>query len=469
MAHRGFGRAFLLAGMALVFVVLGLNSCSQTCNIPTERSPSLRIVNAMPDQSAVDILIDGRTVDPAYPYQLPALFGYYDTYADGSLLHTGYKQKLVVLSEAQDTLIDTLIALNDHRHTLVLLGKKGRKDLLKILLFDDEVDQRIATDNLLRYVDAITDLPALDVYFQSTFSGHKPDLQLHYGDSLGYDMLNGAAGLTITAAGDTNDVIFTLPYSLQSTSGFFITVVLRGEKHPTGSDPIVGTELLSDQLPGRVFYQVHSFGVRFVNATRGGLLSLEVRGPSDQGPRNNISGQTPILLTPVDTVTDWAPFNPDYHGSTATKPVTWFFASGNNLNSLSTIDSFQYKPVANVRYTMIAMDQALLGNAQVLDSMIITDTIPPPASGTARLRIVNLSPDHTITFTLAGKNFSMVRKDVEIIDVPAGVENFPIYDASKPSTALKTIQVSLPGGVPRTLFFMPDLSSQVVPAVLGLE
>jgi hypothetical protein len=459
--------------MVLVVVALGLNfsGCSQTCNIPTDRSPSLRIVNAMPDQPAVDILIDGRIVNSMYPYILPGTFGYYGSYADGSLLHTGYKQKLVVLSEARDTLIDTTIALNDHRHTLVLLGKEGRRDLLKILLFDDEIDQRLANQNLIRYVDAITDLPAMDVYFQTTFSGHKPDFQLHYGDSLGYRALNGAPGLTITAAGDTNDIIFNLPISLQSTFGFFATIILRGEKHPAGSQPIVGTEVLSDQLPGSSIFLIQSFGVRFVNATRTGLLSLLVQGPSDKLPRGNVSGQTPLITVPIDTVSDWAPFNPDYHGITANGRVNWFFATGSNLSNLIPIDSFLYKPYPNIRYTMIAMDQALLGSPQVLDSMILTDTMQPPAADTlTRLRIVNLSPDHIINVdTGSVKLFSMLRKDVEIVVVHAGSLTLKLYDAAKPTTLLKTIQLTLPGGVPRTLFFMPDLSSQVVPAVLGME
>jgi hypothetical protein len=451
----------------LLVLVLALYGCAQPCSVPTQRFPQLRIVNAMPDQPVMKIVLKGKVISAAYPYPILDDFGYIGTYLDGSVVRAGDRDTLVVLSAESDTLIDTVISLGEHRHTLVILGKKSAPALEKILLLDDEIVQRDLSENLIRFVDAIPDLPAMDVYFQTTFAGHTPDLQLHYGDSLGYQRLTSAPGLTITAAGDTNNVIFSLPFPNHSGGGFFATIVLRGEKHPIGSEPTVETQVLSDQLPGKSFFFVKSFGARFVNATRQGVLSLMPRGPSDQGIRTNIpqQAQAGLINLPFDSVSDWAPFNAALEGSLSNGTVYWFFGT----STTDTLLRFVYEPNPFVRYTMIALDTSRLGSPQVLDSMIIADTISLPPTGISRLRIVNLSPDHIFSFTLNNQKFLMPRRAVDMIDVPAGVTSFALYDSKNLATPLETVNLNLPAGVPRTLFLMPDNTPGQVPYRLGLE
>jgi hypothetical protein len=458
----------LLRSASILFLlVLFQSGCKTVCDsIPTERAPKLRIVNAMPDELALKIYIGNRLVNAAYPYDLPADFGYTDKYSDGSFLRIGVRQPLDVLSESQDTLIKDSITLSEHRHTLFILGRglPALASTRRIILYDDEINQPDPNTNLVRFVHALTDLPALDVYFSSKIKDSTPAFSIKYGDTVNlYRPLAGAKGLTVTAAGDPNHIIFSTSLPFQS-SGFFVTILLRGETKQYGMDPLVSLNILSDISQGGSISAISTLGVRSIIATRGtDYLALMPHGPLDKGPRVDVAGQSILLSIPRDSVTDWAPFNPINHGGGPGVPVSWDFGHF-NYPIVDTVFIFNFVASANVRYSFVLLDKATLASGNVsLDTMILTDTIAAPAAGMGRLRIVNFSPDHVVSFTIAGKSVTLSQKGIALIDVPPGH-----YTPTETSTNTQ-LDITVPASIPEGVFFFPSISSNPLPYKIAKE
>lgn len=453
----------------LLFLVLFQPGCKTICeSIPTERSPRLRIVNAMPDEAKVMIYLDGKLLNAAYPYVFPADFGYTNHYADDSLFKVATtrsdKKQLVVLSESRDTLIKDSIPFPEARQSLFILGR-GKPELAstrKIILFNDELTVPDQNTNLIRFVDALTDLPALDVYFTGDLST-QPAFTLHYGDTMNlYRRVSSFSKLVVTESGHPNHIIFSSS-NISLQTGFFVTILLEGETTQVGMEPLVSEHILSDDPVGRSLIPFYTFGVRSINATRRNTdISLMPAGPLDKGPRNDITGQFVVMNIPRDSVSDWAPFNPTTHGGFPGAPVEWDWS--NLVYPADTVYLFHYVASADVRYSFILMDTATLASGQEkLDSMTLTDTIAPPASNMGKLRIVNLSPDHTVSFTIGGNQVTLGRRGVTVIDLPPG------HYAPTESSTGTTLDITVPAGIPEGLFFFPSTSSSAVPYSVAKE
>jgi len=461
----------VLLGTAPLLLILALvqSGCKTVCDsIPTERAPQLRIINAMPDEANVKIYIGDKLVSPAYPYSLPADFGYHDKYADGSFLRIAAKQKLVVLSASADTLIKDSITLNNHRHTLFILGRglASFASTRKIILFDDELTAPPLPDDtisLVRFVHAITDLSSLDVYFSDNVKqGDIPDFTLAYGDTLNfYHRIQSLKALTVTEHNSPAHVIVS--FHGFPVRGFLATILLRGETNQYGMDPLVSVNILSESPIGQSLTDFHTFGVRLVNATRGRTVTLMLKGPGDSLPRTNIQGQQVVMFIPPDSASDWAPFNPKTHGRAAGSPILWIFGNWH----YPVVDSFywfNFGADANVRYSLVAMDTApLLSGKEQLDSMILTDTIATPPATMGRVRFANFSPDHAVNFTIDSHSVTLKIRDVVVLDIKPGH-----YTTTETSTG-KQLDFTVPAGTPEAVFFYPTTTANALPYSVAKE
>jgi hypothetical protein len=447
--------------MSIVLVAfLLVCGCRTVCEtIPNEHAPSIRLVNTMADQANITVLLNGKLFAANYPYVLPPQFGYVSAYLDGKPLKTGTRQPLVVLSSTGDTLMHDSITLTEHRNSLFVLGRRGAAFAAKrkIVLFDDELTAPEDNKNKLRFLHGIADLPSLDVYFRTDIQNAQPDFTLDYGDTLNlYRVITMLPGIAITAAGNKSHLIFSNDKLGLFSTAFFITILLRGESNQTGKDPTTEIRVLSDAPLGNSPFQFQTFGARLINATRNRTVSLMPQGPSDGGPRTNLPGQNVVMFDPVDSVTDWAPFNPQTHGVIASVPIHWTFG---NLNYPMVIPyyTFDFEGQPNIRYTMVCMDTATLasGNSQ-LDSMILLDTITHPQAGMGRIRFGNFSPDHVVSFTIDGHLVTMNRRGVVQLDLHPGH-----YTPTETSTGT-VLEITVPDGAPASVFFYPSTTANVL-------
>ena len=73
----------------VVFLLAALQSCDPPCTIPTETPTRVRIVNAVTDDTAITVTIDGKQFGDIFTFNTEETFGYHDKLKDGSPLVAG--------------------------------------------------------------------------------------------------------------------------------------------------------------------------------------------------------------------------------------------------------------------------------------------------------------------------------------------------------------------------------------------
>jgi|GEM_PF-3188629 len=484
--------AFL--GLALAAASAMLAGCQPTCDsLPTESLAQVRIVNAVSNSSLLLVYIDGKLFDSAW-YDVGNkyfnsnpnhIFKGRDTYlSDGSPLHSGLHHVVAVDATTRDAVVEWDGILYNHRQSLIYLGKvNGSPEQMPRVLYLNDVLRGPATASFARFVHAVPDIlgdtGSLDVYFSSTpkiIAGvAKPDIRIRFGHistAQGGDNGTGlsandyyqfpaqVSGILIMPVGDTvlSHAILSVPYS-NSTSGILATIVIRGETQPTCADPTASTMVLEDgqQSAEGISFEVQSFAVRLVNASRYPNLSLLIKGQYDTEPRAGVpqGGGLGVLNLGPDSVGAYIPLNPIYHQDAD----FWFSKSNTNTD---TVFHFYRIDYANERSTFIAIDKIPHNTGTPeMDSIILQDTVCSPADPTkGRIRLVNTSADYTATFSLGGINFSMKQRDVHTVDVPIGSHSFTVTDGNSNST---TVSYDLTHDQPITIFFMPSDAGHPIP------
>jgi hypothetical protein len=438
-----------------------ISGCSDPCSIPLERSPRLRILNAMADQHQVNLFLNGKLVqeglvyDPAVTYRPPVdptYVGYITQFADSTLLPIGSGQNLVITSMNGDTLLKKTISLSDGRQSMILIGR-ARQRLGRplappdILMLDDESATPIDGQTVARYVHAMPDLDSLDVYFSRTISG--TPLRIKYGQVTDYRLVQNADGLTVTEAGDTSNVIIRIeqPFELKGLLG---TVVIRGSTDAQGDEPIAAPVVLADGGLGAAIFDITSIYVRFVNGGRDIPLSLQPKGTIDKGPRNDIAGQEKVFCIEPGASSEYWSITPFFHGT-----AKWHF--GNMCPRIDSNFAYSFDQTLEKlkRYTIAAMLTSKLGQPDVWSHMTILDTLNSPVGTThGRIRFVNLSPDATVTILTPSGNRSLQQGETLYMDYPVG----------QPITAGgKTLSVTAVADDPQTVWFTAATSTDPQP------
>jgi hypothetical protein len=452
------------------------SGCTAPCSYPDQRGAggaSIRILNAMPDMPKITVFINGKAIVKDYSYDPPPGFGYITTYTDGTPLLTGDSELFVVTSDAagKDTLIKQRVSINYNRQTIIPMGRGHRKApqprTALIVRLDDQIDQPDPTQTLIRFVDAVPDLDSLDIYFKGDTAGiplGKPNETIHYGEVQPHFVLNSVVGLTITEAGNPNNVIFTFDHPFITSQGFFITVVVRGESKPLGTDFTAAPLVLSDAAIGNYILNFKTFAVRMVNATRASNLSLWIRSTTvspekDLNPRGshlgvaNYPNQEKVMNINPSETTEYIPLNIGLNGIT-----TFWFARDSSINdTIMFIDTAQ----SDLLYSKIAIEENKVGESgKKLSHLTLPDTMTNPPGNFGRVRVINLSPDHaSITVTLGGGTpVVMNRKDVRFFDVPIGNPTIKMQDGATTNTV--TIPVSLI--LPISVYLLPEQSGSPI-------
>lgn len=428
----------------------------------------MRIINAMPDMPVITVLVNGKAVVKNYAYD-PSSDSclYKSNYLDGTPLPSGDSVLFQVSSDAggSNILVSKKLPLNFQRQTIIVMGrgiiKSPQRITARIIRMEEQTSD--ITKSLIRFVNAIPDLDSLDVFFKGDTAGKPlgvPDLTLHYGEATPHLPLGNITGLTVTEAGHPDNIIFSVPYALGGVPGFFATVLVRGETKPICTDFTAAPILYSDEECGNYLIIFKTFAVRQINATRSSNLSLWIRSTTlaekDKYPRGSELGvadypnQQKVKGIPAGTVSDYIPLNIALNSSTE-----FFFAKDNKMTSdtIGWIDLAN----ANIRYSKIAVEENPFGTSgKKISHLNLPDTMCNVAGNFGRVRVINLSPDHTsVSVTLAGRTVSMVQKQVEFFDVPLTNSNIVLTDGS----TTKTYSIPASGIEPISVYILPEQSA----------
>jgi len=461
-------RVIFIALIAAIPVTSFLNSCTAPCNYPDQRGVVVRIVNAMPDMPMITVFINGKVFVQNYTYNPPVTDLYLTSYPDGSPISAGDSTLFVVTSDAQgaDTVAKGKVLLNFNRQTIIVAGRGHIKAPMKktstIMRLDDQADQPDPNKTLVRFINAVPDLDSLDIYFKGDTVANlgSPDLTIRYGKVNPHIALSSGTGLTITEAGHPEHVIFTsiYPFAFQ---GFFITVIVRGESKPLGTDFITGPLVLSDVVPGVYLSIFNTFGVRLVNATRSQTLSLLIRSTfispeNTKEPRGNYPNQETVFNIAPDSISGYLPLLINLDSSA----TFWFATKPDSKDTLSGVASTD-KAKANFRFSKIAVEEDPLNppSTPVYSYLNLPDTMTNPSGNFGRVRMINLSPDHkSIDVTINGKTTTITWKEVKFFDVALSDISMKLQDGA----VSKSYTIPVSPIEPISVYILPDSSSGAI-------
>jgi hypothetical protein len=456
--NRKYKAAFFVA-IVLAASTFFFFGCTNSCDYPNQRLVKVRIFNAMPDAENITVYIGGKLFVKDFPYDPPVNFGYYSTYEDGSPLQAGGALPVEVYSDAakQNLIMKTTVNIDFHLQTLIVMGKANKilptdPDTRKVLRLADDTRPQDANTTFMRFVHAIPDLPALDVFWKAKPDG-SPNATILYGAENQYMDITSADSLKITEAGHPDHIIFFAPYTFNS-KGFVLTTVVRGESMPCGLDRTVSVFLLSDAIIGNFVLRFETFGVRLANATRGvQSLSLLIKGPHDSVARGNYPDQIIVEKIGIDSISGYLGLTP----SLDSIAKYYFFDESANIS----LDSFFAQTAfrRDSRHTIIAVENKKLGETGTsVDTMILVDSMMCQ-SGMGRVRIIELNPDHPQVTISGDISTTMVKKQVKFFDMPTGMRTLTLTDG----TTTKNISFTVPPGRPISLYLLPATVSDPFP------
>ena len=496
----------LFAGLAL-----SLESCQPTCSIPTQSFAEIRIENAVTNVDKIDVYIDSTLFDQSF-YTLTSnndllgtrAFGYYHTFVSGKLALVPGKHHIQAYRSSDHALVtDTLMNLAAHRQSLLFFGRLGGTATQKprMMYLDDALRSIDNNNTFARFVHAVSDLPALDVYFHQSVqydSNHrpKPDLVLAYGqisDASGHGTGTGRLasdyvaiptvgtdGLLVTPSGDTSNIVVRIKIPFSSLR-LLATVVIRGQSRPVGSEVAVSTALIEDgQQSNQTFLaDFPIYGIRLCNATRFDSLSvLMLNSPPDDkqyGPRSTRNTPLPlqerILRVPRGSIgraldsQQYMPVNPADHGMCDfwLSPAPQLINSG--LAPGDTIFHFKQISNANERYTFVGIDfTPLNAGASRYGVISLRDSVSnPPDLTMGRVRFVNASPDHPMNFTFGSTPFQLKQGDIGIADDKLGHYTMTLTDGTQSGS----VDFNLLPSTPLTIILLPATATNPFPYVIA--
>lgn len=471
-------RQMLRYAFFAILLVLLTNSifsgCTAPCTYPDQRGVKIRVFNAMPDEENITVFINGKLFVKNFSYDPSNTFGYLSTYADGTPLTAGSAIPVVISSDTagKNIIMNALVDINFHLQSLIVMGKAHKilssdVDTRKVLRLEDDNQIINPSITFMRFVHAVPDLPALDVYWNQPDGS--PNATILYGMENPYMDLSNADSLKITEAGRPNNVIFSIPTKPTPIPGLVVTAIVRGESRPYGTERTVSTFVLSDGTSGIGNFILHfeTFGLRLVNASRSiTSLNLLIQGMKETSPRGNYPNQTIVENIGIDSVSKYLALFPSNDSN-----ARYWFSADMAYPNIDTLLGFN-SPIPfskDSRHTIIAVENKKLNETgRSLDTLILLDSRDSMTvqSGKGRVRVIHLSPDHTkIGFTLGGRTVNMMKKQVEFFDVPAGMQNITLSDGP----ATKTISFNVPLGRPISLYLLPDTQTTTFPILTSQD
>jgi hypothetical protein len=420
----------------------------------------------MVDVPKITVFINGKIFKADYDYSPLPSFGYYTTMADGSPIFVGDSLPIVITSDAagRDTVMKKYVSLNLSRQTVVVSGRRTRKqqsdpDTRVIIRLNDEEAEQVPGETVARFVHAVPDFAAIDVFFVDTSA--TPDLitlfgSVNYGESIPHKLLPKNDGMIITEKGNFSNVIIEVPYPFV-VKGLLATVLVRGAAKPIDSEPLAAPFAFTDLDFNGYTIDFETSGIRFVNGMRNQQLSLLVTNPNNRVPRNNVPGQDPVKNIGADSISKYFGL-----GTASFRKTYWFFSK--TTEGVDTIYSYFDSVYKNQRLTMIAVAGKLPTD---ISHLTLIDTMSFAQNGFTRVRVVNISPDHTtIGFTLGGRTVSMPIKGVEYFTIPYGPHQITFSDGTTSSNYTLNVNQS---GRPISIYILPDKTGKSYPVAVSDE
>jgi hypothetical protein len=456
--------SFCLSFLGLALLVSG---CAEPCVYPDVRSGKIRLVNAMVDVPKITVFINGKIFKADYDYAPLPSFGYYTSMADGSPIFVGDSLPIVITSDAagKDTVMKKYVSLNLSRQTLVVSGRRTRKqqsdpDTRTIIRLNDEETPVDKENTIARFVQAVPDFAAIDIYFKD--ASVTPALitlfgSVNYGESIPHKIVPKNDGMIITEKGNFSNVIIDVPYPFVA-KGLLATIVVRGAAKPIDSEPLVAPFAFTDLNFNGYTLDFETSGIRFVNGMRNQPLNLLVSNPNERVPRNNVPGQDPVLDIGPDSISKYFGL-----GTASFRKTFWFFSK--TREGVDTVYSYFDSVYKNQRLTMVAVAGKL--PTDIISHLTLIDTMSFAQAGFTRVRVVNISPDHTtIGVTLYGRTVSMSLKDVEYFTIPYGPNQITFFEGTSSDTTTLNVNQS---GRPITIFILPEKAGKSYPVVVSDE
>ena len=196
-----FGAGLLM--LTAIFIAIG---CSGGGGSHTQ----LRILQASPDEAAVDILIDGKTIVPSVGYAAPTSY---------TSVNSGSRHLQVEPSGTTTPVIDETITLNSGTH-YTLITDNFAAAITPVLLTDDNTAP--SSGNIkLRFVNAGAGAGDVDIYVltpESSLPGTPPTVSnLVFGSASSYQSLvAGTYEIFVTIAGTTFEYIDSGPLTFNA-------------------------------------------------------------------------------------------------------------------------------------------------------------------------------------------------------------------------------------------------------------
>ena len=312
----------------------------------------------------------------------------------------------------------------------------------------------------MRFVHAIPDLPALDMYWNQP-DGH-PNATILYGAENPYLDLTNADSLKITEAGRPDHVVFSIQQKPTPIKGLVVTSIVRGESKPYGTHRTVSVFVLSDNSNiGNFILSFQTFGIRLVNATRSLQMSILIKAPTEVKPRGNYPSQTIVEYLEPDSVSTYLGLTPNIDSIARFWFVTQLDPFVDSLISFNAPFILRQ----DQRYTFIAVENIPVGGkGRSVDTLILRDSMST-LPGMAKVRLIHLSPDHTQIKITGSFSTTVKKKDVQFFDVAPGTVTLTLSDGS----STKTISfMAFPRG-PMSLYLLPATNNDPFPFQISYD
>lgn len=481
---------FFIAITASLAIIAG---CEPTCDsVPTQSLAHLRIVNAVPDVPLLNIVFDHDTsklFDKAY-YEMDRYtsrhFNYQSKFLTGGGSLASGSHAITATDSLGNVIFDTTLILSNKDETLVIAGLHHGSEAQRVVgrLLNDELRSSDKSRSLLRFVQAVPDIPGIDLFFYQTAPTLPPNIRIQFpqitdkagsGNGTGfsaddYVTVTNADTTLITVTGDLTAAgeIVKIPYYL-SSHGLFGTVIIRGRGAATDGQPTTSVLFIPDgpEFSGGWQINYQFYEVRLVNATRIDslyLLAHDAIKEIDKGPRNNIPQQPVVFHITPDAVSQYwrltTTFHPNATFSVATKQSP--------SSDADYIDSIKGSYFNNERLTLIEM-RTPAGSQTGYSILRLEDTLSLPGNvGMARVRFVNASPDHPqVTVSAGSTTIASLTGEGSVTtkDIPISTTSLTVSDG----TNTATVPITLANDTPITVIFTVATATKPFPYTIAIK
>lgn len=196
----------------------------------------IRVIHAIPDASAVDVLADEQTLETNVAYGTATQYKAVPANVDDFAVRTAGQQAGLLAENSESV-------MSGRHYTLIAYpGKDNERAELQVITDDHEAPE--AGHARVRVINAAADLDAVDVHVPGEKDAWLDDVDFR--EATGYEKLETTAKTIELRAADGRRVIAKPRIQVEAGKSYTIVVVGRSKKNPT-----VNTLVIEDQVMTR--------------------------------------------------------------------------------------------------------------------------------------------------------------------------------------------------------------------------